>query len=81
MVQHETMIGQVFLPLKRSKYTKVSPEILGKMWKNQWRSMKIWKSNFFYLEKVQNILMLNLDIIEKNSKKQWRNMIIWKILR
>jgi len=40
--------------------------------------MKIWKSNFFYLEKVQNILMLGSEINEKNSKMQWRNMIIWK---
>jgi len=38
--------------------------------------MKIWKSNFFYLEKVQNILMLGSEINEKISKKQWRNMII-----
>jgi len=34
------------------------------------------KDNFFYLEKVQNILMLGSEIIEKNSKKQWRNMIL-----
>jgi len=34
--------------------------------------MKLWKSNFFYLGKVQNIQMLGSEISEKNSKKQWR---------